>query len=119
MMLSSLVVQIRMLGNAEVPRADIGWVPPQLSAHAALDLVDFRLELGLPVWRYARYGVVVERRVVVQHGYNTALLVHRLIAGAPARLEMRPAIQFRGHDEPVSTAIPPAHPLPAIGVPPD
>ena len=31
------------------------------------------------------------------------------------RLELRPALQFRGHDEPVSTAVPEAYPLHALG----
>jgi glycogen debranching enzyme len=34
--------------------------------------------------------------------------------GGPIRLELRPALQFRGHDEPVSTAIPEAYPLHAV-----
>src|SRR5690606_17433113 len=31
------------------------------------------------------------------------------------RLEMRPGVQFRGHDEPVSTVVPEAYPLTCFG----
>jgi predicted glycogen debranching enzyme len=41
--------------------------------------------------------------------------VYRLLDGGPVRLELRPALQFRGHDEPVSTAIPEAYALHAVG----
>ena len=65
MMLNSLSVQLKLPEGADRSRVDAGWVPPTFSAGAALDLVDFRLELGLPVWRYEGFGVVIERRVVL------------------------------------------------------
>nr|HEX4317220.1 amylo-alpha-1,6-glucosidase [Kofleriaceae bacterium] len=112
MMLSSLAELVRLPDGS---RADLGWVPPPLSTGRALPLVDFRLELGLPVWRYAGSGVVIERRVVLAYGHNTTTVLYRLLDGGPARLELRPTLQFRGHDEPVSTAVPAAYPLRALG----
>jgi predicted glycogen debranching enzyme len=118
MMLNSLTERVR-LGNE---RADLGWNGPTFSSRQpmrAVDrrmaLVDFQVELGLPVWRYAGLGVTLERRVVLSYGHNTTVLVYRLLEGGPVRLELRPALQFRGHDDPVSIAIPEAYPLHAIG----
>ena len=119
MMLSSLVECVR-LGDGR--RADLGWVGPTFAAgprdapaDLRIPLVEFRLELGLPVWRFAGQGVTIERRVVLSYSQNTTILVYRLQEGGPVRLELRPALQFRGHDEPVSTAIPEAYALHAVG----
>ncbi|MDB4956886.1 MAG: glycogen debranching enzyme [Myxococcales bacterium] len=112
MMLNSLAVQLKM---PDTSRISIGWVPPNLRQMRALELTDFRLEIGLPIWTYQGHGITIERRVVLSYSHNTVMIVYRLLEGGPARIELRPAVQFRGHDEPVSTAIPEAYPLSALG----
>ncbi len=63
-------------------------------------LVDFRLEWGLPMWRYEAHGAVVEKRVVMPHQQNTAFATWRLVSGpGPVEMEIRPWTQFRGHDD--------------------
>ncbi len=115
MMLSSLAVQLKLPEGMDRSRVDVGWVPPTFSSGEGLELYDFELELGLPVWRYQGFGCVVERRVVMSHGHNTTMVLYRLLEGDSLRIELRPALQFRGHDEPVSTAVPEAYPLTAFG----
>ncbi|HTL37294.1 MAG TPA: amylo-alpha-1,6-glucosidase [Kofleriaceae bacterium] len=112
MMLSSLAVQFRLLDGR---RLDVGWVPPVYSRGAPMKLVDFRLELGLPVWRYEGAGVTLEKRIVVSYGANTMMVLFSLLDGGPGRLELRPGCQFRGHDDPVSTQVPEHYPLRAEG----
>jgi predicted glycogen debranching enzyme len=119
MMLNSLLERVRLPDGT---RADLGWDGPAFASgprdvrnNGRIALVDFRVELGLPIWRYAGHGVVIERRIVLSYSQNTAVVIYRLLDGAPIRLELRPALQFRGHDEPVSTAIPEAYPLHAFG----
>jgi predicted glycogen debranching enzyme len=119
MMLNSLLERVRL---ADGTRVDLGWDGPAFASgprdvrnDGRIALVDFRVELGLPIWRYAGHGVVIERRIVLSYSQNTAVVIYRLLDGAPIRLELRPALQFRGHDEPVSTAIPEAYPLHAFG----
>jgi predicted glycogen debranching enzyme len=112
MMLNSLPVQLR-LGDGR--RVGLGWAPPSYAPMGTLDLVEFTLELGLPVWRYSGFGVTVEKRIVVSYQTNTTMITYRVIDGQPLRLELRPAVQFRGHDDPVSTAVPDAYPLTAFG----
>jgi predicted glycogen debranching enzyme len=69
-------------------------------------LEEFRLESGLPVWRYAVAGAVVEKRVLVLHGQNTVHVSYRVLtASGPVTLTLMPAVDFRPHEAPVS------HPL--------
>jgi predicted glycogen debranching enzyme len=112
MMLNALAEGIRL---ADHSRCDLGWVEPTFSAGKRLELVEFELEYGLPVWRFRGHGVAIERRIAMAYGHNTAIVTYRLLEGGPVRLELRPALQFRGHDEPVSTAVPEAYPLHALG----
>src|SRR5215510_9329586 len=66
-------------------------------------LAEFRLEMGLPIWRYEIGGVTLEKRVVMPHLQNTVHVNYRLISGrGPVRIELRPAIHFRPHEGMVS-----------------
>lgn len=74
-----------------------------LEVHGAEALAEFRLEEGLPVWRYDLGGAVVEKRVLLPHMQNTVFLTYRLVEGdGPLRLKLRPAMHPRPHDAPVS-----------------
>ena len=112
MMLNALAAVVRFPDHS---RSDLGWVDPAFGAGQALELVELELEYGLPVWRYRGRGVAIERRIAMAYGYNTTLVTYRLLEGPPVRLELRPALQFRGHDEPVSTAVPAAYAVHALG----
>jgi predicted glycogen debranching enzyme len=69
-------------------------------------LREFRLEAGLPVWRYAAAGFVLEKRVFLAHLQNTAYVIYTLVEGSGLlRLEMHPSVCFRPHDAPVSTPL--------------
>jgi predicted glycogen debranching enzyme len=112
MMLNSLAEQVKLPDHT---RADLGWVAPIYASGNTIELVDFQLELGLPVWRFAGLGVTIERRVVLAYGHNTTFVIYRLLEGPPVKLELRPSLQFRGHDEPVNIAVPEAYSLHAYG----
>jgi len=112
MMLSALAEGVRL---PDRKRVDVGWVAPVFTHGADLQLVEFDLELGLPVWRFAGNGVVLERRITMAYGLNTTVIEYRLLEGGPVRLELRPALQFRGHDDMVSAKVPDAYPLEALG----
>src|SRR5688572_16067912 len=67
---------------------------------------EFRLEDGLPIWRFNVEGVVVEKRMMLVHMQNTAHISYRLIAGADRiRLQVRPSLHFRGHENDVSASL--------------
>lgn len=66
-------------------------------------LTEFRLETGLPVWRYRIGEIVVEKRILLPYGQNTVHVNYRMTEGGHgARLLLRPRMNFRGHEAPVS-----------------
>jgi predicted glycogen debranching enzyme len=66
-------------------------------------LVEFRLEAGLPVWKYDVDGVILEKRLVLTHMQNTVHLIYELCAGADClELALRPSVNFRAQETPVS-----------------
>jgi predicted glycogen debranching enzyme len=70
-------------------------------------LAEFRLEAGLPVWRFEIGDLVLEKRLVVPHLQNTTYLIFRLLSDQQSvRLLLRPLIHFRSHDAPVDTPHP-------------
>lgn len=70
------------------------------------NLTDFRLEWGLPVWRFAIEGMEVEKRLAMPHLQNTVHVVYRLLTGHErVRLVLRPWIGIRGHEEPVDSGM--------------
>jgi predicted glycogen debranching enzyme len=76
----------------------------QLEWPGAEHLREFRLEEGLPVWRYEFEGAVVEKRVLMVHSQNTVHVNYRLVEGeGTLRLKLRPALQFRPLEDPVHT----------------
>src|SRR5438552_2051897 len=63
-----------------------------LELHGADHLVEFRLEKGLPVWRYEVAGFAIEKRILLPHQQNTVHINYRVVEGAGIiRLKMRPA----------------------------
>jgi predicted glycogen debranching enzyme len=69
-----------------------------------LPIAEFRLEAGLPVWRYEADGFVLEKRVLMPYMQNTVHITYRLLRGnGTLRLGLRPAIHFRPHDAAVSS----------------
>ena len=65
-------------------------------------LIGFHLDMGLPRWRFAIGGTIVEKRLILPRGRNTVLLTYRLEAGSGLiRLELEPALRFRPHDGPL------------------
>jgi predicted glycogen debranching enzyme len=104
-MLSQLRDVLRLPGSGAHPlggeERSVG-----LELHGASHLVEFRLELGLPVWTYVVEGFTVEKRVVLTHRQNTVHVAYRLLEGpGPCRLELRPGMHFRPHDAAVSVSL--------------
>jgi predicted glycogen debranching enzyme len=80
-------------------------------------LTEFRLESGLPVWRYEVGGFAVEKRVVLPRMQNTVHVGYRIVSGeGTVRLHLRPSIHFRAHDAPVTDSrCPGPYRLSAVG----
>ncbi len=103
-----------MLWNAvserlRLPDRRVVYIGPEAltggSSEATLPVAEFRLEAGLPVWRYESNALVFEKRLLMPYRHNTVHVTYRLVAGdGPVRLGIRPAVHFRGHDAPVDAA---------------
>ncbi|HEX8117847.1 MAG TPA: amylo-alpha-1,6-glucosidase [Pyrinomonadaceae bacterium] len=89
----------QQIGGQERPGGQLEWP-------GAKHLREFRLEAGLPVWRYELDGHVVEKRVLMVHSQNTVHVTYRLVEGeGPLRLKLRPALQFRPLEEAVHSSV--------------
>src|SRR5437870_5491986 len=75
----------------------------RLDLHSAKFLTEFRLEAGMPVWRYDIRGCTIEKRLLMPHLQNTVYISYRYLCDKGLiRLRLRPAMHFREHEAPVS-----------------
>src|SRR5206468_6105213 len=66
-------------------------------------LTEFRLEMGMPVWRYDVDGLIIEKRVFLPHMQNTVHILYELLAGSDSvELALRPSVNFRAQELSVS-----------------
>jgi len=79
-------------------------------------LSGFRLESGLPVWRYEMDGAVLEKSLVLPHLQNTVFIRYRLLGSSgPVRLRIRPSVHFRAHEGRVDTPLRDLYTLRTVG----
>ncbi|HEY8131487.1 MAG TPA: amylo-alpha-1,6-glucosidase [Thermoanaerobaculia bacterium] len=70
-------------------------------------LDEFILECGLPVWRFSKNGIHIEKRVMMPHLQNTTYIFYRLLDGPPGlRLKVRPSLHFRPHEGLLTNQVP-------------
>jgi predicted glycogen debranching enzyme len=121
-MLSHIAEQIRIGGR----KIEIGGRERTSDAPDAQGtgyLVEFRLEAGLPVWRYDVEGFVIEKRVFLPHMQNTVQISYELCASPPGRpdadgridLALRPSVNFRHQEVPVSEPLGSPYEVHAVG----
>ncbi len=102
MMFNHLEEELRLADDQIIRLATDGDCNPDRSQWEAV-LVEFRLEDGLPIWRYQHEQFTVERRVLLTYRSNTVQLTYRLLTGSgPAWIRLRPFLHFRPHEAAVS-----------------
>jgi predicted glycogen debranching enzyme len=75
---------------------------PESPAEECHYVCEFRLEDGLPVWRFDVDGHIVEKSILLVHGQNTVHITYRLFSGQESvRLELAPSVHFRPHENDV------------------
>src|SRR6476646_2283080 len=82
MMVNHLWEYLRLPDYKTIPFGGEEKVAGQLHIHGAEHLIDFRLEAGLPVWRYEVEGFELERRVYFAYRHNTVYVRYRLTGGS-------------------------------------
>jgi predicted glycogen debranching enzyme len=110
--LGRYVMLNHLLERVRLPNRSVTWLgdEDEVAGPNAVDrvghLVEFRVELGLPIWRYELGSVAIEKRVVMPYGQNTVHVCYRLLAGvadgAALRLSLRPSVHFRSYEAPLS-----------------
>ena len=101
-MLNHLLERVRLPDRRVVWLGDEDEVAGTNAADRPDHLVEFRLELGLPVWVYRLGEAEVEKRVLMPFAQNTVHVTYRLLRGTDSiRLALRPSVQFRPHEGPV------------------
>ena len=102
-MLNHLLERVRLPDRRVLWLGDEDEVAGPNAADLSEHLIEFRLEFGLPVWRYRLYGFTIEKRVLMPHGQNTVHVSYRLLDGdGELRLSLRPSVQFRGYESAVT-----------------
>ena len=106
MMLNDLVEQITLPDGRVVQLGGEERATAPLQLHGADYLREFRLSMGLPIWRYQVDGFTIEKSLVLPHGQNTLYVNYNLLDGdGVLKLSIRPALNIRPHEAPVSSPI--------------
>ncbi len=102
-MLNHLLERARLKSGRIVWLGDEHEVAGSNAADRGGQLIEFRLDLGLPVWIYDFEGTRIEKRLLMPHGQNTTHVTYRLLGGSgPVRLSLRPSIHFRSYESSVT-----------------
>src|SRR5262249_7718769 len=77
-----------------------------IQLHSSEFLTEFRLEAGLPVWRFDIGDCAIEKRVWMPHLQNTVHVSYRYVCDKGIiRLRLRPSMHFRQHEASVALPI--------------
>jgi predicted glycogen debranching enzyme len=98
--------------DVEIERADgtVGNLREQGS------FLDFTLKMGLPSWRHEIDGMVIEKSITMPSGHNIVHITFRLLGDErQVRLRLRPFINFRTLEAPVSEELAAGYALTAKG----
>jgi len=101
LMLSGLIEEIHF-SDGRVVEFGSRHYAAEISTTGSLALAEFRLEMGLPIWRYELNGLMLEKRLHLPYRQNTVHITYRFLCSDPVELRLRPLIQFREHEAPVN-----------------
>jgi len=115
-MLSHLLERVRLPGRNVIWLGDEDEVAGPNASDQREHLEEFRLELGLPVWRYRVDGFTIEKRIVMPHAQNTVHVSYTVVTGeGTVRFNLRPSVQFRPYDSPVDQPLVQTYTIAATG----
>jgi predicted glycogen debranching enzyme len=106
MMLNDVLEHLVLPDGHEIQLKSEEKVNEPLRLNGSTLLATFSMELGLPIWTYEVAGMTIEKRIILPHRQNTVILSYRVISGTgKATLRLRPSMNVRNHEAPVSTPI--------------
>jgi predicted glycogen debranching enzyme len=78
----------------------------RLDPEIAQRLQEFRLDAGLPVWRYTWEGITIEKRLYMPHKQNTVYVRYALLGDSgTVQLDLQPALHFRPYESAVTVPL--------------
>ena len=96
LVVKDLSEQLRFTDNRVVSLTGSEIEAGQLQIPAVDHLREFRIEHGIPTWRFEVDGVEIERTILMPHRQNSVYVTYRVIkASEPVQLELRPYVYFR------------------------
>jgi predicted glycogen debranching enzyme len=105
MMLNDLVESVQLPDGKSIQLSGEERVNAPLRAHGSNYLREFCLEDGLPVWVYDIEGTQLVKKVLMLHRQNTVHIHYNVRGEKKLRLTLRPSVNFRPHEAPVSTPL--------------
>lgn len=100
MMMLNYVADSLMIGDQEI------LLSPLCKENETVEqpfVEEFRLERGLPIWRYKIGDVIIEKTIWMPHFQNTVFVsYHVLAAEEPIIIKWRPFFHFRNLEDPVN-----------------
>jgi predicted glycogen debranching enzyme len=115
-MLNHLLERVRLPGKGVIWLGDEDEVAGPNATDRTDYLVEFRLELGLPVWLYRVDGFAIEKRILMPHAQNTVHVSYRVLEGeGTVRFNLRPSVHYRGYEASVDESAVQSYTIAATG----
>jgi predicted glycogen debranching enzyme len=106
-MLNQLSELVRLPDGTTQKIGGIELVGGSLDLYGMSTLREFRLDAGMPIWRYELAEHVIEKWILMPYMSNTVHVGYRLVSGnGPVRLKIRVAVHFRRHDTSLAEGMP-------------
>lgn len=106
MMLNQLREQVSLPDGTLVALGSEAWRSGQPELEIAQYFAEFRLEAGLPVWRYVMDEIVLEKRLLMPFRQNTVYMIYQLLeASQPVTLQAYPGLHLRPHEGPLDDSL--------------
>jgi predicted glycogen debranching enzyme len=105
MMLNDLLEKVELPDGASMQLSGEERMNAPLRAHGSDYLQEFRLDDGNPVWTFQFGELFLEKRVLMVHRQNTVHVTYQLKGPGSLKLSLRPSVNFRPHEAPVSTPL--------------
>ncbi|RJQ65516.1 MAG: glycogen debranching protein [Desulfobacteraceae bacterium] len=115
-MLDHLFDRVRLPGSGWIRLHGQNWQDGIEIPSGMRPSVEFRLEMGLPVWRIQIGEFIIEKSILMPRSQNTVRLTYRYISGGdPILLQLQPAMRFRTLGEKASAPLDETYMLTVMG----
>jgi predicted glycogen debranching enzyme len=106
-MLNQLSELVRFPDGSTQKIGGIEWAGKDMELYGMSSLREFRVDCGIPIWRYELAGNVIEKWILMPYMSNTVHIGYRLVSGTGSvRLKIRVAVHFRPHNAALDQGLP-------------